>query len=200
MNTRIVLIIAVLAATLGAVAGLLVSGPGPLWRSRFGQQVLQSAMDADAPPLPAGLVVAKRGEVVPSLSLPDLAGNTVVVPDTWTGRPLLINVWASWCGPCIDEMPELQRFSARQGTTGVQVIGIALDDPAAVREFLIRIPVHYPILIDTPGRADASVRLGNRRGVLPYSVLVGADGRVLRQRIGPFAAGELEAFTAIESR
>jgi peroxiredoxin len=97
-------------------------------------------------------------------------------------------------------MPELQRFSARQGAAGVQVIGIALDDPAAVREFLIRIPVHYPILMDTPGQADASVRLGNRKGVLPYSVLVGADGRLLRQRIGPFAAGELDAFTAIELR
>jgi hypothetical protein len=54
--------------------------------------------------------------------------------------------------------------------------------------------------MDTPGQADASVRLGNRKGVLPYSVLVGADGRLLRQRIGPFAAGELDAFTAIELR
>jgi thiol-disulfide isomerase/thioredoxin len=196
MKTRHVLIVAVLAACLGAIAGLLVSGPGPLWRTDLGQRVLQGAMQADAPPTPVGVVVAKRGETLPPLRLPDLAGRPVAVPEAWAGRPLLINVWASWCGPCIEEMPELQRFSAQQGATGVQVVGIALDEPEAVRAFLARVPVQYPILIDAPGPADAGVRLGNRRGVLPYSVLVGADGRLLKQRIGPFVAGELNAFAA----
>lgn len=196
MNTRTVLIVAVLAALLGAIAGLMVSGPGPLWRTRLGQQVLQNAMDAKAPPPPAGVVVAKRGEPMPPLRLPDLEGRTVAVPEAWAGRPLLINVWASWCGPCIEEMPELQRFSAGQGKQGIQVVGIALDEPDAVRAFLTRVPVQYPILIEQPGPADASVRLGNLKGVLPYSVLIGADGRLLRQRIGPFVAGELDAFAA----
>ena len=194
MNTRIVLIVAVIAATLGAVAGLLVSGPGPLWRSAAGQRVLQGALDAQAPPPPAGVVVARRGEPMPPLRLPALDGTTVAVPDAWAGRPLLINVWASWCGPCIEEMPELQRFSAQQGADGVQVVGIALDDLAAVRSFLDRVPVQYPILIDAPGPADASVRLGNLKGVLPYSVLIGADGRLLKQRVGPFVPGELDRF------
>lgn len=196
MSTRTILIVAVLAALLGALAGLMVSGPGPLWRTRLGQQVLQNAMDAKAPPPPAGVVVAKRGEPMPPLRLTDLAGRTVAVPQAWAGRPLLINVWASWCGPCIEEMPELQRFSARQGAQGVQVVGIALDEPDAVRAFLTQVPVQYPILIEQPGPADASVRLGNLKGVLPYSVLIGADGRLLRQRIGPFVAGELDTFAA----
>ena len=196
MNTRTVLIVAVLAALLGAIAGLMVSGPGPLWRTRLGQQVLQNAMDAKAPPPPAGVVVAKRGEPMPPLRLPDLEGRTVAVPEAWAGRPLLINVWASWCGPCIEEMPELQRFSSGQGKQGIQVVGIALDEPDAVRAFLTRVPVQYPILIEQPGPADASVRLGNLKGVLPYSVLIGADGRLLRQRIGPFVAGELDTFAA----
>ena len=104
---------------------------------------------------------------------------------------MLINVWASWCGPCIEEMPELQRFAASQGATGTQVVGIALDDAASVRAFLRKIPVQYPILLDAPGPADAGVHLGNPKGVLPYSVLVSADGRLLKQRIGPFAAGEI---------
>lgn len=200
MKTRHVLIVAVLAATLGAIAGLLVSGPGPLWRSAPGQWLLQKTMDADAPPPPAGVIVAKRGAPMPPLRLTDLAGRTVAVPGAWPGRPLLINVWASWCAPCVQEMPELQRFSAQQGARGVQVVGIALDDPQAVREFLTRVPVRYPILIDPPGPADAGVRLGNLKGVLPYSVLIGADGRLLAQRIGPFAAGELDAFAADAAR
>jgi thiol-disulfide isomerase/thioredoxin len=197
MKTRNVLLVATLAAILGAVAGLFVSGPGPLWRSKLGQEALQGALDANAPPPPAGIVVAKTGEPIPPLQLPDLTGRTVAVPATWAGRPLLINIWASWCGPCIEEMPELQRFARTQGAEGVQVVGIALDEPDALRDFLKRVPVDYPILIDAPGPADAGVRLGNLKGVLPYSVLIGADGRLLARRVGPFVHGELEDFTAV---
>lgn len=196
MNTRTVLVVALLAAALGAIAGLLVSGPGPLWRSALGQKLLLGAMEADAPPPPVGVPVVREGDLLPPLRLRTLDGRTTAVPGAWPGRPLLINVWASWCGPCIEEMPELQRFAATQGTDGVQVIGIALDEPDAVRAFLRRVPVDYPILIDAPGPADAGVRLGNVRGVLPYSVLIGADGQVLKRRIGPFVPGELESFAA----
>ena len=72
----------------------------------------------------------------------------------------------------------------------------ALDDEAAVRDFLKRIPVDYPILVDAPGTSDAGVRLGNPKGVLPYSVLVSPDGRLLKQRIGPFAPGEIDRWAA----
>ena len=65
---------------------------------------------------------------------------------------------------------------------------------ADVQSFLQRLPVSYPILLDVPGPADAGVRLGNPKGVLPYSVLLAADGRLLRQRLGPFADGELSSW------
>jgi thiol-disulfide isomerase/thioredoxin len=136
--------------------------------------------------------MATRGEAVPAFALDDLSGNKIEVPRAYAGRPLLVNVWATWCGPCRQEMPELQKFAAEQAPYGVQVVGIALDEAPAVRDFVARTGVRYPILMDTPGPADAGVRLGNPKGVLPYSVLISADGRLLRQRIGPFAAGEIQ--------
>lgn len=194
MNTRTVLLVAFLAALLGGIAGVAMYGPGPLLHTRLGQAMaLWLADSADAP---AGVTVAREGDVVPPLRLPDLDGRATALPGAWPGRPLLVNVWATWCAPCLHEMPELQRFARTQGTRGTQVVGIALDDPAQVRDFLARIPVTYPILIDTPGRADAGVVLGNPKGVLPYSVLIGADGRVLKRRVGPFEPGELDDFVA----
>ncbi|UHQ20786.1 TlpA family protein disulfide reductase [Lysobacter sp. KIS68-7] len=192
-GTKVVLV-ALLAGALGVVASLMTSGPGPLLRTELGQRALGTAMEASAPPPPPGLEVAKRGERVPNFTLPDLQGQQTHLPGAYAGRPVLINLWASWCGPCVTEMPALQSFAGEQGSNGVQVVGIALDDPQAVRAFIARTGVAYPILIDAAGPADAGVRLGNPKGVLPYSVLISADGRLLKQRIGPFEEGEIAAW------
>jgi len=189
-----VVLVALAAGTLGALASLATTGPGPLLRTELGQRLLGSALEASAPPPPAGVAVARRGERIAPLSLPRLDGGRLALPGDFAGRPVLVNVWASWCGPCVEEMPELQRFAAAQGPAGVQVLGIALDDAANVREFLRRVPVGYPIALDAPGPADAGVRLGNPKGVLPYSVLLSADGTLLKQRIGPFAPGEIDGW------
>jgi thiol-disulfide isomerase/thioredoxin len=187
------LAVALAAGLLGVLASLWFGG-SPLLRTEAGQQALQAAMDAAAPEPPAGVKPAKPGEPMAPLALADLQGQRQALPGAYAGRPLLINVWASWCGPCIEEMPELDRYAQSQGKQGVQVLGLALDTPENIHAFLGRVPVRYPILLDTPGPADASVWLGNRKGVLPYSVLVGADGRILKQKIGPFAPGEITAW------
>jgi len=192
-GTTAVLLVALIAGGLGVIASLFGTGPGPLLQTELGQRALNAALAVSAPKPPDGVTIAHRGERLAPLALAGIHdGRPVDLPGAYGGRPLIINVWASWCAPCVKEMPELQRFAAQQGANGVQVVGIALDDPAAVRAFLQRVPVSYPILLDTPGPADAGVRLGNPKGVLPYSVLVSDDGRLLKQRIGPFADGEIE--------
>ena len=188
-SNRRVLLAAGLAALAGAVASLLFE-PTFLYRlagTDSGQAVLQAALSARAPATPAGVIVARRGERLPALAVSDLSGAKVRLPDTWAGHVTLVNLWATWCGPCLKEMPDLQAFSAKQGSTGVHVVGIALDDPDAVRAFLVQHGIEYPILVDAPGPADAGVHLGNVAGVLPFSALVGADGRLIKTKVGPFA-------------
>lgn len=188
------LLVALAAGALGVAVGLWREGPSPLLHTELGQRALQGAISATAPPPPSDLKIAKRGGIVPAFTLTALDGRAVAVPQAYAGRPVLVNLWASWCGPCVKEMPELDRFARSQAPNGTQVVGIALDDAAAVEAFLRRIPVSYPLLIDTPGPRDAGVRLGNPKGVLPYSVLLDAQGRVLKQKIGPFRDGEIDGW------
>ena len=184
-----ILVVALLAAVAGAAASLYfeptialrLAGTEP------GQRVLETVLDAKAPTPPAGTKIAKRGDIVPAMTLATPNGAKVEIPRDWAGKPTLVNLWASWCAPCLKEMPELQAFASERAANGAQVVGIALDDSASVQAMLQRLAITYPNLIDAPGPADAGVRLGNPAGVLPYSVLVSADGRVLKTRIGPFA-------------
>ncbi|RYF72101.1 MAG: TlpA family protein disulfide reductase, partial [Comamonadaceae bacterium] len=151
-----------------------------------GQRVLGAVLDAKAPAPPAGVIVAKRGHLVPAMTLTTLDDRQSEIPKIWTGKTTLVNVWASWCAPCLKEMPELELYSVEQAANGAQVVGIALDDASSARAVLHRLDITYANFVDAPGPADASVRLGNPAGVLPYSVLVSADGRVLKTKIGPF--------------
>ncbi len=148
-----------------------------------------------APSAPRGDVrTLAIGALAAPIVRPDPAGTRRSL-DEWRGKLILLNFWASWCAPCVEEMPLLDRAQHAHAAQGLQVVGIAADSAAATRAFLGRHRVAYPILIDDPERGDdLSRRYGNTRNVLPYSVLIGRDGRILAQRFGNFSEQALESW------
>ncbi len=123
------------------------------------------------------IVYSASGQQLPDASLPDLKGQTQSL-NQWQGQKLLVNFWATWCAPCRKEMPDLVRWQNELMKKGLQVIGIAVDDADSVRAYLKESPVNYPILLAPETGALLSAELGNRMGVLPFSVFVGRDGIV----------------------
>jgi thiol-disulfide isomerase/thioredoxin len=176
MFTRQNLLI-VAVAILGAALGLLVS---------------THMEDLAAPSAAPGVDVLNVGDARADLELTDLDGKARKLSE-FDGKLVLVNFWASWCGPCRDEMPLLDTTRMQLAGKGFEVVGIAIDDADAVQAFLKDSPVRYPILL-SDADDDANVRFGDTRSVLPFSVLIGRDGKVLAQRAGNFTASSLTAW------
>lgn len=111
--------------------------------------------------------------------------------EAFRGRFVLLNVWATWCPPCVKEMPELERFHREFGARGWRVIGLAIDGPTPVREFLHKVQVGFDIGLAGFGGAELAQALGNDAGGLPFSMLVDAQGRIRHRKVGATHFDEL---------
>ena len=107
------------------------------------------------------------------------------------GRPLLVNFWATWCPPCVEELPLLNAFNTANAARGWQVLGLAVDQPSAVRGFLKKLPLNFSVGMAGFAGTELSRSLGNPSGSLPYTVVFGAEGTVLHRKIGKVSEADL---------
>jgi len=107
------------------------------------------------------------------------------------GRPLLVNFWATWCPPCIEELPLLNTFYRENSSNGWQVLGLAVDKLGPVVDFMRQHPVSFPVAMVGMDGVGLSKSLGNLSGGLPFSVILGADGTVRNRKIGKVSSQEL---------
>jgi peroxiredoxin len=107
------------------------------------------------------------------------------------GQLTVVNFWATWCPPCVEEMPELSRIHSEMSSSDVKVIGLAVDSPSQVKNFLHDTPVSYPVTIVGAAGSEMAKKLGASVDALPYTVMIDAQGRVTHQKLGRIKEDEL---------
>lgn len=116
---------------------------------------------------------------------------------SFKGKPLVVNFWATWCPPCVEELPLLDRFYRENTAKGWQVVGLAIDQPSAVRNFLQKTPVSYSLGMAGLGGTDLVKSLGNLTGGLPFTVVLGSGGGVLHRKMGQLSNTDLQMWTSL---
>jgi len=144
------------------------------------------------------LISATTGGAVQSLlqgPLPNLSGKPQSLAQ-WKGKVLVVNFWATWCAPCREEIPTLMKMQARYFANGVQIVGIALDNAAKVKEYADELGIGYVLLIGATETLGTAKDLGNRAGVLPFTVVLDRSGKLVHAHAGAVTETSLEAVLA----
>ena len=164
----------------GLVAGVALgaAGLGGWWSNR--RHTPQAPLDGAEAAFWASEFVAPGGE-------------TVRVAD-FRGQPLLVNFWATWCPPCVEELPLLNAFHRERAPQGWRLLGLAVDQTDAVRRFLQKLPIEFAVGMAGLAGTDLSRSLGNANGGLPFTVVFGRDGALKHRKIGQVSAADLAAW------
>jgi thiol-disulfide isomerase/thioredoxin len=113
------------------------------------------------------------------------------------GKPLVLNFWATWCPPCIDELPLISSFYQQKSAKGWQVLGFAVDQLEPVKRFLARTPVTFPVVMAGMSGIELSRSLGNLSGALPFTVVLGSKGQVSYRKMGKVTADDMRLWIEV---
>ena len=158
-----------------AVAGL--AGAGVAWWKFEPHEV--------APPVKAAgaSAPASASDAFWSLSFDTPDGKNLSM-SSFRGKLLLVNFWATWCPPCVEELPLLDYFYQENRDKNLQIVGLAVDQPSAVQTWLQSKPLHFPVGMAGLGGTELSKSLGNIAGSLPFTAVFSATGELLHRKIG----------------
>ncbi|MFT3859626.1 MAG: TlpA disulfide reductase family protein [Aquabacterium sp.] len=189
-----------------AAAGLGAAASGAWWAAKrqagtsagrqAGTEGLSPSSAVDAATPAASAVLITGDQLTPAFWQQSFAtpeGKTLALSG-FQGKPLLINFWATWCPPCVKEMPELDRFGHDFSPQGWHVLGLAIDGPTPVKEFLAKVRVGFAIGLAGFGGTELAQALGNQAGGLPFTVLIDAQGRIRHRKMGATTHAELAAW------
>jgi thiol-disulfide isomerase/thioredoxin len=136
---------------------------------------------------------AEASAAMMATAMPDLEGTSQALGQ-WRGKVLVVNFWATWCAPCREEIPIFVRLQNRYRDRGLQFVGIALDQPEKVRPYAAELGMNFPVLIGGAGALDLARQLGNRAGVLPYTVIIDRAGNIVHTEAGAAKEAKIEPF------
>jgi thiol-disulfide isomerase/thioredoxin len=169
--------VALAFGVIGALVGLNRKAPAPI---------------AAAITAPTGAVAQGPVSALYAQSMNDASGAPQALSQ-WKGKALVVNFWAPWCAPCVQEMPELAQLATDNAGKNIRVIGIGIDSPTNIAQFAAKFKISYPLYVAGMSGTELSRQFGNSAGGLPYTVLIGADGKVRKTYLGRLRFAELKA-------
>ena len=180
----------------GVAAAASLAGAGVAWW-KFQPHATAVKTAAGAPGTTDAGTDMSSADAFWSLSFDTPDGKPLAM-SSFRGKPLLVNFWATWCPPCIEELPLLDYFYQENKDKNWQVVGLAVDQPSAVRTWLQTRPLNFPVGMAGLAGTELSKSLGNLAGSLPFSVVFGASGALLHRKTGKVLPEELALWAQLK--
>jgi thiol-disulfide isomerase/thioredoxin len=130
------------------------------------------------------------GQMRPEFAMRDIEGNIRNIKD-WDGQVVLLNFWATWCPPCLREIPDFIEVQHELADHDFQIIGIAVDNETDVRDFASEMAMNYPVMAGEMEAIELSQKYGNDIGGLPFSAIINKNGKITHTITGELSKDRL---------